>query len=320
MAAIPDGLKVINIDPNHAIHAMTTKIFVSFSDNFLLSGEIGDQLMDLGIISRQASTAEVKDDKALMTWLWNGYGAILSTQWQTSIYGKAFQIPDSDIFLHCFGNKQLYDYVRENKPLLLQSQTVQLIKNRDRLVSMVKKGINVMISGFNLSDSLDPSRENAKRRKVYTINLLSIVCFIFLFFIFIYFIQGNNLVALPDPQQPQPVAAPIVAEPVIAQPIIDGQIIGDFIDPNENIEDPKDPDYVDDDDDENHEGEEDLDEYDEAGFSDSFKDALLSHFPDVSTKGIYILFDNNTRKISSSTDDQTERYFADFTTLTGMQV
>lgn len=103
----------------------------------------------------------------------------------------------------------------------------------------------------------------------------------------------------------------------IANPVIQGDIVVDNGYDDDDIadvdeENPNDRDFVVDEEDVDEEDVADNDMYDEAGFSDSFKAALISHFPNIFEKGIYIRIENGTRQILSSNTEQTDRYFQDF--------
>lgn len=195
-APVPVGLMRIVIDPTHDVYVKATKFFGNNTENFFLSEEVGEYLMELGHVGRQADKAEVVANKSVMTWLWETYGTTFSTDWTKSRFGKPFKIPDSDIFYQCFGNVNLHKYVAEFKPLLLQSEVELLKKHRDKLFQLTRKGIDNIINGFNLSDKPDAARDGAQRKR----KVLKFISYIFSIFKFIlsslYFILFIRLMPL----------------------------------------------------------------------------------------------------------------------------
>lgn len=154
VVAEPVANKIL-IDVSNPIHGKIASFFSNTIDNSQLSNDIGKEFLRLNLISKAQTVQSVKDDKKLITFLYDKFGTRFADTWQASVFGKEFRISDSDIFYRCHGERSLNDYLRNLHPNMSIVHVLQFIKKAAKLSKLTNDGIRDLIEGFPLIDAPD---------------------------------------------------------------------------------------------------------------------------------------------------------------------
>jgi hypothetical protein len=263
-------MNAIVIDVENPIHQQISKFFGNTQENYVLSDSIGKILCSLGFINEDMTIEEVNKDVLVRGFIREKIGLSFSAIAITSIFGKEYNVADQHLFLYCSGNPNFNNYISTNMPNIPSIQKENLRKQRDKLFKYVNSSILSLISGFPLSDRVDPreindgQQSNKKRKGV------------------------------------QPIIQPILHAPVPNMHAIEAELAKQDVPIDEAQEEMQDDALNDTDSDEeapvqelaiiNNQGEQ-IVEAD--GYTASFKSSLLHNLPSI-VDGVYITLDIDT--------------------------
>jgi hypothetical protein len=163
----------IVIDIENPIHEQIAKFFNNAGENYVLSDSVGKILIELGHINVDMTIDMVNKDVAVRGFIREKIGMSFATFANSSIFGKEFNVADQHLFLYCNGNPNFNNYISTNMPNIPSIQKESLRKQRDKLFKYVNTSILSLISGFPLSDRIDPReadvQQSQKKRKVQPI-------------------------------------------------------------------------------------------------------------------------------------------------------
>jgi hypothetical protein len=163
----------IVIDISNPIHAKFRTYFENSEQKYVLSNDIGEILIQLGYINSDMTIEEVNTNVLVRKFIRDKLGQSFSENPMTSIYGKDYNVSDQYLFLLCNGNPNYNNYIAINMPSIPSVHKENLRKSKDKLFKYVNVTIPQLISGFPLSDKLDPREANVnlpnKRKKIVPI-------------------------------------------------------------------------------------------------------------------------------------------------------
>jgi hypothetical protein len=103
-AGILVGVALLAIEEDNPINQKVEKFFSNSLDNFALSADIGQDLLVMNLISLNDTVEKVCNDKPIMNWITDKFTNSLSDDFNTSTFGKPFEISDKAIYFQCRGD------------------------------------------------------------------------------------------------------------------------------------------------------------------------------------------------------------------------
>jgi hypothetical protein len=291
----------------------------------------------MNLISLNDTVEKVCNDKPIMNWITDKFTNSLSDDFNTSTFGKPFEISDKAIYFQCRGDANMNRYIVANKPNMSANQTHQFKLTRARFYKYIDKCILNLIEGFPLRDAPDRSQPKPKRAKKEVkdwengsgVDKRDVKDW------------ENESEKDPDQNHENVQVSKLMEKRFLREQLekmdqgllIDEKVVngilkrGDEKRASENAETTEDgkndgdkkTELVDDsssDDSSNHmEGRDELDDnydIDDKGYSDSFKKLLFGYFPHITQTGVFIYLNDADNAIISTNEEDSNVIFNNF--------